>query len=399
MELRFPISRPYVNLLDNRSRWLVLYGGAGSGKSYFAAQKIVNRMICEPDHFFVVTRKVARTCRDSVYKLLKDVIRSCGCPIDQWVFHDSEMRITYKGNGSRLICMGLDDPEKVKSIAGVTSMWHEEATELDQQDIAQLDLRLRGHTSYYKQHIVSFNPISALHWLKSFFFDNPPEDVTVHHSTYKDNAFIDAQYKAILESYIDRDANYHRVYALGEWGVLQGVIYDPWEIMDERDYPEFFDETIYGMDFGFNNPTALIRIGLRDKVAYLTECLYRSDMTTSDLVGAMKALNISGSTPIYADASEPDRIEEIHRAGFNVIPADKGPGSVSAGIDTVRRTRIITSPRNENVNKEAGSYKWREDRTGNILDEPAKINDHAMDAIRYALHSHAATKAGGFFVL
>lgn len=355
-------------------------------------------MVNEPGHFFVVTRKVARTCRDSVYKLLKDIIYKSGFA-HFWTFHESEMRIICNYSGSKLLCIGLDDVEKVKSIAGVTSLWHEEATELDQADLAQLDLRLRGETRYYKQHIVSFNPISALHWLKTFVVDNPPADMTVHHSTYRDNAFIDAQYKSILESYIDRDANYHRVYALGEWGILQGLIYRPWDLIDSRSYPQSFDETIYGLDFGFNNPTALVRLGIRDRVVYLTECLYRSDMTTGDLIGVLKMLDISRSTPIYADAAEPDRIKEMHRAGFNVLPADKRQGSVSAGIDTVRNMRIYSCAENENVNKEVGSYKWREDRTGALLDEPAKINDHAMDAIRYALHTHTATKTYGFFVL
>ena len=125
--------------------------------------------------------------------------------------------------------------------------------------------------------------------------------------------------------------------------------------------------------------------------------LYQSDLTTADLVAQMREADVSRNAPIYADAAEPDRIEEIARAGYNVHPANKGQGSVAAGIDTVKRTQIISNPSNINVNREVGAYKWREDRNGTLLDEPAKLYDHTMDAIRYALHTH--TQGNNFFIM
>lgn len=157
----------YYPLYKDTSRYLVLYGGAGSGKSVFAAQKILVRMLTEQPHRFLVARKVARTLRFSVFSLFQDMIA-------QWELtplfkvNKSDMTITCI-NGNQILFAGLDDPEKLKSIAGITGIWIEEASELEQKDFQQLDLRLRGPTKYYKQIILTFNPISALHWLKKVF--------------------------------------------------------------------------------------------------------------------------------------------------------------------------------------------------------------------------------------
>ncbi|MHA1572595.1 MAG: terminase large subunit, partial [Alphaproteobacteria bacterium] len=157
-----------------------------------------------------------------------------------------------------------------------------------------------------------------------------------------------------------------------------------------------FDETILGLDFGFNHPTALVEIGLRDKQAFLTERLYASGMTTADLIAWMDKNGISKGDPIYADAAEPDRIEELYRAGYNVLPAAKGPGSVNAGIVYCKGLAIHTRPQNKNINEENANYRWRVDKNGEALDQPEKSGDHAMDAIRYALFTHL--KQPGWFL-
>jgi PBSX family phage terminase large subunit len=114
--------------------------------------------------------------------------------------------------------VGLDDPEKLKSIADITSIWVEEGTELTQLDFDQLDLRLRGETEYYKQIIITFNPTDERHWLKKRFFDTSSDNTHIHHSTFQHNAFLDAEYKQVLLSQAQYNANYYQIYALGEWG-------------------------------------------------------------------------------------------------------------------------------------------------------------------------------------
>lgn len=222
----------YLSLLDDKSRYLILYGGAGSGKSYFAAQKLILRMLEESDHKILIVRKVARTLRESTFSLLRGVISDWGLS-HLFDVNKTDMTITCNTNGNQIIHAGLDDVEKMKSIHGITGLWIEEASEVEQQDFQQLDLRLRGFTKNYKQIVISFNPISALHWLKSVFFDKTRPNSTVKHTTYLDNKFIDDDYKQVLESMKEDDPYYYMVYALGQWGVTGKTIFNA-EMVTER---------------------------------------------------------------------------------------------------------------------------------------------------------------------
>jgi phage terminase large subunit len=214
----------YIPLLDNEDRYLILYGGAGSGKSWFAAQKILLRVLNEEGHRILVLRKVARTMRESVFSLLKDVIKAEDWS-DFFTIKENEMHFRCI-NGNEIISAGVDDPEKLKSIAGITSVWIEETTELSENEFDQVDLRLRGETKNYKQILLCFNPIDETHWLKKRFFDTHPADCTVTHTTYLDNGEIGKEYKEILLSLKVKNPPYYEVYCLGKWGRLkEGFIF------------------------------------------------------------------------------------------------------------------------------------------------------------------------------
>jgi len=207
------------------------------------------------------------------------------------------------------------------------------------------------------------------------------EDASTLHSTYRHNRFIDPHYRKVLEGI--RDPNLRRIYLEGKWGVLQNIIYQPYIMLDR--FPDSYDDVFYGLDFGYNNPTALLEIGVRDKEFYLRELLYETGLTNADLIERMKSLEIDRSKVIYADSAEPQRIEEIRRAGYIIEPADK---SVKDGIDYCQRQVFYTLPENTNLNRERQSYKWRETKDGRILDEPEKFRDHLMDAKRYGVYTH-----------
>lgn len=130
----------------------------------------------------------------------------------------SEMRFTHRPTGNEILMLGLDDVEKLKSIEGITGLWVEEATELSESDFDQLDLRLRGETINYKQIILSFNPIDESHWLKKRFFDSQLSNCTTIRTTFKDNLFIDDEYRRVLEQKASVSPNLYRIYYLGEWG-------------------------------------------------------------------------------------------------------------------------------------------------------------------------------------
>jgi phage terminase large subunit len=396
VDLREHMNPVYWPAFYNRDRWFVIRGSAGSGKSWFCAQKLILRLMGTQYQKFGVTRKVGRTLRASVFARIHAQIAAWGLS-PFFSENKTEMTFTYLPNGNQIICLGLDDPEKLKSIDGLTGFWHEEPTELNEEDINQCDLRLRGEITDYFQHLLSFNPISAAHWLKKRFYDTAQPSCTTLKTTYQDNAFIDKEYATVLENLKTVNPMSYQVYALGEWGVFEGLIYQPF---DMSPWPAAFDETFFGLDFGFNNPTALLRVDVKDQEPYVTELIYETGLTNMDLIRRMEALGIKGVGTIYSDAAEPARIEEIRRAGFDCRPANKGPNSVGAGISLCQSLKIHSRPENVNLHKEQASYAWAKDKNGNATDVPVKWMDHLMDALRYCiqtrLHRRRETKSEAF---
>lgn len=213
-------------LRDDTHRYIVLYGGAGSGKSVFAAQRLIVRMMSKKLCNILVVRKVGDTNRASTFALLQQVITRWGL---SELFSITDLRIVCKVTGNECIFKGLDDPEKIKSITfrkgELTDIWVEEASEIEESDFNQLDIRLRGK-NIHGQITVSFNPVNILHWLKRRFFDTKDDRAVVLKTTYKDNEWLDEDYKKTLESYQYTDPYYYQVYCLGMWGVLGKTIFD-----------------------------------------------------------------------------------------------------------------------------------------------------------------------------
>ena len=220
-----PLFYPYLQ--DDTHRYLLFYGGAGSGKSVFAVQRFLYRLLTKPLCNVLVVRAVAGANRDSTYALFRQMIGRWGLG-GLFTCKESDLRITCV-NGNSVIFKGLDDREKLKSVTfqkgELTEVWVEEASEIQEEDFNQLDVRLRGKGTQ-KQIVLTFNPVSVLHWLKLRFFDREDPRAAVLKSTYKDNRFLDQDYKQTLESYKDTDPYYYAVYCLGQWGVLGQTIFD-----------------------------------------------------------------------------------------------------------------------------------------------------------------------------
>lgn len=225
----------FYQLHNDKSRYLVLVGGGGSGKSVFAAQKVVRRVAGQKKHRILVVRKVAKTLRESCFALVRGVIADFGLT-DMFRVNKTDMTIRHV-NGNEIIFAGLDDVEKLKSIYNITGIWIEEASEIEDTDFRQLDIRLRGKSDTYKQIILSLNPVYHGHWiLQEFVGPNwtaAKQNTTVHHSTFKDNRFLDDEQKGVLEAFKDVDEYYYTVYCLGEPGVLGKTIF-PAQIVSER---------------------------------------------------------------------------------------------------------------------------------------------------------------------
>lgn len=227
---------------ESRQRYVVLKGSAGSGKSVNIAQQLILKLSSQEfkGANLLCVRKIDESNRDSTFAELKTAIfRIFGDAWERhWSVRESPLRLTSLDTGNSVIFRGMKDDrqrEKVKSITSdkgkLTWIWAEEATELTEEDFDILDDRLRGkldNPNLYYQMIATFNPVSSTHWLKGKFFDTPDVNVLAHTSTFKDNLFVDAQYKMRMERRRERDPEGYRVYALGEWGLLGGQYFNNW---------------------------------------------------------------------------------------------------------------------------------------------------------------------------
>ena len=359
-------------------RYISLLGGAGSGKSVFMTQRLLLRVLEEEGHRILVVRKVASTLRNSVFSLFKDIISEWGLN-DFFTISNSYMTITAP-NGSEIIFIGLDNPEKIKSIAGITSIWIEEATELSLQDFNQLDLRLRGEVGLHKEVILTFNPISDTHWIKKRFYDSCSSDTIKLKTTYKDNKFLDDKYVEVLESLKNSDPVYYNIYCLGEWGSTGDLVWNNYKIEDIPLNDEYYDSVFCGLDFGFNDPSALLKIGIKDGELYILDEIYKTGLTNKELMNLVTPYK---DYRIIADSAEPSRIKEFYQDGFNIKGAKKGKNSIKKGIDFIRGRKLRVSPMCTNFISEISNYTYEKDREGNPTEQPIGINDHLMSALRY----------------
>jgi len=397
-EMEILISSSFFPLIEEKKRYLVLCGGAGSGKTEFAARKLFVRGMREGRHRFLVLRKVRSRVRESVLAVFKTILDELGVPYE---FNKTDRTIIFRnpmGDLVEVLFDGLDDPEKIKSIKGITGIWLEEATEFTKQDFLQIDLRLREPGPGYHQIILTFNPdeIEAP-WLKEMFFDNINPDACVHNSTIEDNPIqeVREKYRARLAELKDQDETMYLIYGLGKWAVAKGKIYN-WDVVKEL--PARYDEVFYGGDFGYSvNPSACIRIWrFGNNEFWLQEVVYQDGLTNPMLGEKMAEGNVGANDDVYFDSSEPKSIDELCGAGFNILPAEKGADSVRAGIIFLKSKKIHIVEGSENIIREAKKYKWRVDKSGNPLPEPVKFDDHAMDAVRYGIYTHM--RSGGAYV-
>ena len=372
-------------------RYLLLCGGGGSGKTEFAARKLLVRSETEGRHRFLILRKIRSRVKESVLEVVKRMLTEAGKKYDLNRTDRTIITRNAQGVPSEWLFDGLDDPDKIKSIKGITSIWMEEATEFSKEDFLQLDIRLREPTPFYKQLILTFNPDAAKGpWIKKMFFDTANPDAYVDRSTIEDNPIDEVRipYALRLDALKEQDESYYQIYRLGEWAAPKGKIFN-WDVAIEGLPKIKFDEIFYGGDFGYSiDPAVVIRIYRKADEFWLEEVIYARGLTNRDLAAKMKDAGIGSREPIYFDASEPKSIQEIYECGFNAKSSTKGPDSVRQGIDFLKSKKIHILPGSENIIREVGKYKWREDKEKNLIPEPVKMDDHTIDATRYGIVSH-----------
>lgn len=375
----------YPYLLDYSHRYEVYYGGAGSGKSVFIAQKLVIKALRQKRKILVV-RKVMGTQKDSCWQLIIDILTKFKV-MDYCSMNKTNFMIELP-NGSQFLFKGLDNQEKIKSIVGITDIWCEEASEFVVEDIEQLDLRLRASAADL-QMIFSFNPISKINWTYKRWFEKPCEDdnTLIIKTTYMDNRFLPKEYVAALERMKETNYTYWQIYANGEFSSLDKLIFTNWEVYQD-DVPTNLP-ILVGLDFGFiNDPSAMVisRIDEDNKIIYVYDEMYERGLLNNEIAERIIYKGLAKEV-IIADSAEQKSIEEIRRLGVQRIkPAAKGQGSILQGIQKLQQYKLLVSPTCRNFIIELQNYSWEKDKSsGEYVNKPQDSFNHCCDALRYSL--------------
>ena len=377
----------YPMLLDYTHRYEVYYGGAGSGKSVFIAQKLLVKAINSKRKVLII-RKYGTTLKDSVFQLVVDTLKKWKiysyCKINLTTY-----TITLP-NESTILFKGLDDSEKIKSIVDVTDVWCEEATELSLDEYTQLDLRLRALADGL-QIYCSFNPVSKVNWVFKKWFDKEaiydPNETFILKTTYKDNRFLPEAYIKALEEKIYSNPHYYKVYVLGEFATLEGLVFNNWkkEDFDHMKLAQTLEHRT-GLDLGWVDKSAIIDTlyDRANKTIYIFNEFYKSGQLISDITRAVENMGLKKSK-IFVDAAEPRTIQTLRNNGINAVASIKGQDSVKAGIMFLQDHLLVVHPRCINFIMELENFSYiKSKQTGEWTEETTHEYSHAIDACRYA---------------
>lgn len=392
----------YEPLFTTKARYVDLWGGRGRGGSFTGTQYFLH-LITQPEYFRgYLMREIAGDVRESLWRDFKDRIDEADLN-DLFEINETAMSAVYTPTGNILLSKGFKKSSgnrtaKLKSLAGATHVLIEEAEEIAKFDFNQLDDTLRTIKADNIQIIRIFNPPSKNHWLwgkynlvphetlQGYYRAIPKKDPSLLSifSTYYDNITnIHESSRQAWEAYRSTDPEYY--YTIIQGLVSEGVrgrIYKNFKVCDAMPglYPKF-----YGLDWGFNDPIAVVECENHNKTIWVQEKIYRQGLTNSELSREMEAQGINKRSPIYADSAEPKDIEDMRRMGWNILPAQKGPDSVRNGIKFVKEHEVFVTENSLNLWKETEEYKWRLDQYKMPTNEPEDANNHLMDALRYSL--------------
>jgi phage terminase large subunit len=366
MDLKSTIvfERNYDALYNNEARFIINEGGSRSSKTYSLCQLIMVYCLQNPQKVVSIIRKTFPALRATAMRDFLEVLKEAGI-YDKTSHNMSEHIYTFP-NGSIVEFFSVDDEQKIRGRKRHVA-WCNEANELFLDDFTQLNMRTE------QKLIFDYNPSDSTSWL----YELPKDESILIKSTYRDNPFLPDSIKRQIEDLKRTDEALYQIYALGEHAISKANIYSNWTFLPHR--PARFTQFVYGLDFGYNHPTALMRIYWHEKDIFIEPVIYESYLTTSNLIDRMASLDVEKETEIIADYARPEIIAEMNNAGYNVLNANK---VVKKGIDNIKTFGVFALA-DKNLEKEYQNYKWK--KIGDtITDEPVKLFDDAMDAVRYA---------------
>ncbi|MDK7950907.1 PBSX family phage terminase large subunit [Staphylococcus lugdunensis] len=368
----------------------VHYGGGSSGKSHGVIQKVVLKALNKWKYprRILWLRKVQSTIKDSLFEDVKDCLINFGVwDMCLWNKTDNKVKLP---NGAIFLFKGLDNPEKIKSIKGISDIVMEEASEFTLNDYTQLTLRLRERKHLNKQIFLMFNPVSKLNWVYKYFFEHGQKmkNVIVRQSSYKDNKFLDETTRENLELLANRNPAYYKIYALGEFATLDKLVFPKYEkrLLNKQELRQF--PSYFGLDYGYvNDPSAFIhcKIDAKNKKLYIIEEYVKTGMLNDEIAEVIKRLGYS-KEEIFADSAEQKSIAEMRKLGIERIkPAQKGKGSIMQGLQFLMQFDIVIDERCFKTIEEFDNYTWKKDKnTDEYMNEPVDTYNHCIDSLRYS---------------
>ncbi|TPD26109.1 PBSX family phage terminase large subunit [Staphylococcus pseudintermedius] len=371
----------------------VHYGGGSSGKSHGVIQKVVLKALKDWEYprRILWLRKVQSTIKDSLFEDVKECLINYGI-WDMCLWNKTDNKVELP-NGAVFLFKGLDNPEKIKSIKGVSDIVMEEASEFTLNDYTQLTLRLRERKHKLKQIFLMFNPVSKLNWVYKYFFEHgePMKGVLIRQSSYKDNKFLDDMTRENLEMLATRNPAYYKIYALGEFATLDKLVFPKYEkrIISDKEVGHL--PSYFGLDFGYvNDPSAFIHVKIDsdNKKLYVMSEYVKKGMLNNEIAQVINDLGYS-KEKITADSAEQKSIMEIKANGIDrIVPAMKGKDSVMAGIQFISQFDIVIDERCYKTIEEFDNYTWKKDKnTDEYYNEPVDTYNHCIDALRYAVEA------------
>ena len=363
----------YKHLTNTDKKIIVEQGGTRSGKTYNIILWIIfNYCTNNKGKVITVCRKSFPSLRATVMRDFMGILQTYN--VYQEANHNKS-NSEYHLFGNLVEFISLDQPQKIRGRKR-DLLFVNEGNELYYEDMQQLLFRTQ------EKIILDFNPSDEYHWIYDKLI--PRDDCAFFKTTYLDNPFIEDSIKKEIERLRDTDEQYWQIYGLGERSASRSTIFNYVEV---NQIPINANLIAYGMDFGYtNDPTTLVSVYTEGHNLYIKEHLYRTQMNTNEISTFLKDEKLLGN-PIYADSAEPRLIAELRRMGHNIFPSLKGKDSVNAGIDLLKRYKIHILSTSSNAISEFRNYKWKEDRSGALVNIPEDKHNHIIDPCRYATYS------------
>lgn len=366
----------FGKLYSTDKRIAVCQGGTSSGKTYTILQVLLLRAAETPKQVVTVVGQDIPNLKVGAWRDAKRIISDNAVLQRLYIVSDGYLQLRCL-NGSVVEFKSYGNEQDARS-GKRDYLFVNEANGVPYEVYWQLAIRTR------RRIFIDYNP-SARFWVHEKILGG--DDVLFTLTDHRHNPFLSAEEHERIEGISDPEL--WRVYARGLTGRIRGVIYNNIEIVDAM--PEMYKGRWLGLDFGFNDPTALVDVRLSDGKIWVDEVLYHQNMTNPEIYRAMASNGLLG-VQVIADSAEPKSIEELRRLGARIEPARKGADSVRVGISTLQRYTICVTRRSANVRKELSNYKWKVDGSGAITNEPVDMFNHSLDAVRYvALNRLQAT--------